>query len=86
MYLSTTEAMSKSYNRYTTLPSYGTPTPPYGTTTTQMITIGDNLFSPNILSVPRGTVRPLYIQRMYNEMKEYILHPPDDLVQYPISD
>jgi DNA-binding Lrp family transcriptional regulator len=25
------------------------------------------------------------VQRMYNEMQEYILHPPDDLVQYPIN-
>jgi DNA-binding Lrp family transcriptional regulator len=25
------------------------------------------------------------IQKMYNEMQEYILHPPDDLVQYPIN-
>jgi DNA-binding Lrp family transcriptional regulator len=25
------------------------------------------------------------VQRIYNEMREYILHPPDDLVQYPIN-
>jgi DNA-binding Lrp family transcriptional regulator len=25
------------------------------------------------------------VQRIYNEMQEYILHPPDDLVQYPIN-
>ena len=25
------------------------------------------------------------VRRMYNEMQEYILHPPDDLVQYPIN-
>lgn len=34
-------------------------------------------------------VNPSYhqkiVQRMYNEMQEYILHPPDDLVQYPIN-
>ncbi len=34
-------------------------------------------------------VEPTYhkniVQRMYNEMQEYILHPPDDLVQYPIN-
>lgn len=25
------------------------------------------------------------VERIYNEMQEYILHPPDDLVQYPIN-
>lgn len=25
------------------------------------------------------------VQRIHNEMQEYILHPPDDLVQYPIN-
>jgi len=25
------------------------------------------------------------VQRMYNEMQDYILHPPDDLVQFPIN-
>ena len=25
------------------------------------------------------------VQRIYNEMKEYLLHPLDDLVQYPIN-
>ena len=27
----------------------------------------------------------LLITRIYNEMKEYLLHPLDDLIQYPIN-
>jgi DNA-binding Lrp family transcriptional regulator len=32
-----------------------------------------------------GTYHQTLVQRIYNEMQEYLLHPLDDLVQYPIN-